>query len=416
MRHISNVVKEAGNMKTLRSQDKRHGDESGQTLLMFVLFLVVLVLFVGLGIDLGFAYVTRANLSKAVDAACLMGIRNISQENAEDIALSTFFANYGRPGRDAGDPNVQVKFDKDGHDNIILNVDAAATVNTFFIRLLPQWSTLPVQAHATATRNKLVISLVLDRSGSMNDNGGAAALPGAVSNFIDFFDDKNDQAATVSFAPAASTDVTMRHPFKTKIKDAANAMTFGGWTCSERGLTNGLAQNYTVNVRPGENVIKVIVFFTDGMANTWYYNFDCGPRNISPDRLLWDPDTGASATAGCTVPGTLPSINGSSVVTTQCAQMNLEAQARAERIASLARDAGNIVYAIGMGDPNAPGECGGTFRALNPDFLKNIANTPDAPKHVDGQTVGAYVIAANSGALEDAFRQIADKILLRITR
>jgi hypothetical protein len=69
-----------------------------------------------------------------------------------------------------------------------------------------------------------------------------------------------------------------------------------------------------------------------------------------------------------------------------------------------------------MGDPNAPGECGGVFRALNPDFLKNLANTPDAPNHVQGQPEGAYVIAANSGALEDAFRQIAAKILLRITR
>jgi Flp pilus assembly protein TadG len=49
--------------------------EGGQTLLMFVLFMVVLFAFVGLAVDLGFAYLTRAQLSKGVDAAALAGMR-----------------------------------------------------------------------------------------------------------------------------------------------------------------------------------------------------------------------------------------------------------------------------------------------------------------------------------------------------
>jgi Flp pilus assembly protein TadG len=46
---------------------------------LFALSLPVLLGFMGLGIDLGFAFIERANLSKAVDAAALAAMRNINQ-------------------------------------------------------------------------------------------------------------------------------------------------------------------------------------------------------------------------------------------------------------------------------------------------------------------------------------------------
>src|ERR1035437_7607012 len=51
-----------------------------------------------------------------------------------------------------------------------------------------------------APRANLVMSLALDRSGSMNGNGGANAIGPAVSAFIDYFDDSQDRAAMVSFS------------------------------------------------------------------------------------------------------------------------------------------------------------------------------------------------------------------------
>src|ERR1700722_5688364 len=81
-------------------------DEGGQTLLMFVLFVIVLFVFVGLGVDLGFAYITRARLSKAVDSACLSGMRNLYQGQglAGQIASNAFLINYGASGRDVAPP------------------------------------------------------------------------------------------------------------------------------------------------------------------------------------------------------------------------------------------------------------------------------------------------------------------------
>lgn len=391
--------------------------EHGQTLLMFVLFMVVLFVFVGLGVDLGFAYITKARLSKAVDSAALTGARSIGQGtiSASAIAKSAFAANYGTSGRDVSPPVPSVVFSNDAANNLLLDVSATSVINTFFIRVLPAWSRLTVGSASEALRAKIVLSLVLDRSGSMSRNGGSAALPGAVANFIDLFYENYDRASMSSFSYGARTDVLMRPDFKSPITTAAKALAFDGWTASERGLTNALVQNNSVSIASGEKVIKVVVFFSDGMANTFYYpTLNCGPQDIAQDLSFWDPVTGNGA-SGCTVPSPFTSINGG-LVTPTCVGMNNEAEDRAERIAFLARAAGNIVYAIGMGDPNDPGECGGAFRALNPDFLKNLANTPDSLTHDGTQPEGDYAIAADSSHLDQVFQTIGSKILLRLTR
>ena len=71
---------------------------------MFAVFLLVMILFVGMAIDLGYAYVTKANLSKAVDAAALRGMLSISKGTAQaaNVAQSVFQANYRSSGRDSG--------------------------------------------------------------------------------------------------------------------------------------------------------------------------------------------------------------------------------------------------------------------------------------------------------------------------
>ena len=71
--------------------------QRAQIFMLFALSLPVLILFMGLGVDLGFAFVTRANLSKAVDAAALAAMRNINQGQAQAtaIAQSAFNTNYG---------------------------------------------------------------------------------------------------------------------------------------------------------------------------------------------------------------------------------------------------------------------------------------------------------------------------------
>ena len=401
-------------------------------MLMFVLFMIALIIFVGLGLDLGFAYITKANLSKAVDAAALMAMRNVSRgtATAQSLGSATFAANYGRPRRDVSVVSPVITFGTE-NNNLTVDVSATATISTFFIRVLgaipglSNWETLQVSSTARATRPNLILSLVLDRSSSMLENGGSSALPGAVANFIDLFDDDLDRASLSTFSWGSSVDVPMEHNFKQDIKDAAQSMAFIplSTTCAERGLTNGFAQNESVTPLPGEQVVKIVVFFTDGMANTFNYEFDCGSRDIFVDGLLFDPVTGATAGTGCTVPVTVSAIDPQTgtltpdaVTVTSCEEMHFQAEDRAERIAYLARAQENIVFSIGMGSPGAEGECGGTFPVLNPAFLKKVANSIGSANYNSDQPTGDYAIAANSGELDQVFQEIANKILARLSR
>jgi len=401
---------------------RTEGNERGQTLLMFVLFMVVLFAFIGLGVDLGFAYVTRSRLSKSVDAACLEGMNNLSsgQAQAALVASNTFFANYGTSGRDVAPPTVTVNFGT-VNGNTVINVGATVSINTFFIRVLPAiggaaWKTLTVGESAQATRADLIMSLVLDRSGSMGTDGGSTYMPPAVTNFVNDFDDTNDLVGMSSFAQWVRTDVSIEHNFKAPIKSAVTSLNYNGYTCAEQGLTNGLAQNQSIPITAGENVIKVIVFFTDGLANTFLYDFNCGPRNISPNRTLYATNSGAVATSGCTVPASVTSILGGTVSTTANGGCDLEheAQNRAIAIADLARSESNIVYCVGLGDPTAAGECGDP--PINPDFLLRVANDPSGANYDPHALSGLAILTYDPSQLDALFEKIASDILLRLSR
>src|ERR1700733_5302408 len=92
-------------------KDRRY--ERGQLLIMLAVIMTGLMLCSGLAIDMGFAYVTRARLQKAVDAACLVAMQNLTQSGqtgARTIAQNSFGANYPTTGLDAAAPAVNVSF------------------------------------------------------------------------------------------------------------------------------------------------------------------------------------------------------------------------------------------------------------------------------------------------------------------
>jgi len=392
-----------------------------QIFLLFALSLPVLILFVGLAVDLGFAFVTRANLSKAVDAAALAAMRNINQGQAEAtaIAQSAFNTNYGSGiGRSLGPPslNVVITTSANATSNAVVNVSATTSINTFFLGLVPGLKTLQIASSAQATRPNLIMSLVLDRSGSMNLNGGAQALPPAVDNFLTYFDNNTDQIADVSFSSVASVDVSIRTNFLNPITNAVNKMAFGGATYSQGGLLDGQAQINSVTVAPGTNVVKVAVFFTDGWANTVEDNLNCPPSTLlnfggcaPPEAAVgWcsgisflDPVTGNSRSCGAT---SFPSqMTGGSLALTQTNIAN-EAMYRAVQVANSMRSQGMVIYAIGLGDK------------ISQAFLQQVANDPASSTFNPNTPVGEAVFAPTAADLQGVFQTIASEILLRLSR
>src|SRR5271170_6215744 len=128
-----------GNLNRRGQREPGRGRERGQVLALFAYFLTVLLLFVGLGVDLGFAYITQARLAKSVDAAALAGISNfyLGLPTATSVANNTFNVNFSpnnkQPGYIQGTPTVQTSFSVDQYSNEIFTVSATATMKTFFI-------------------------------------------------------------------------------------------------------------------------------------------------------------------------------------------------------------------------------------------------------------------------------------------
>lgn len=404
-------------------------NERGQSLPILAVLLVVLILFIGLAIDFGFAYVTKANLSKAVDAACLTGIRNLAQGHAQarSVARSAFNANYGTSGRDVATPEVSIEFSTDTNENTLLSVNATATINTFFIRILPAYRTLSVSAHAQSTRAKLVMSLVLDRSLSMTTNGGDHALKNAVPDFIEMFDDTNDHVALVDFQTFDTVDVPMQVGFIDPIKAAVRSIQFGGGTFAYGGLKDAQAQNNTLVISSGDNVVKVVVFFTDGKSNLVQDTLSCQPTAktynyggydsggtvgfFQPATGHEDCDTnGASGVSCCPGVNKFTSQEDGKDYPFNRNQVTREAEYRSVQKANAMRDDNTIVYAIGLGDN------------INETFLQQVANDPASPTFDANKPHGMALFARDCPSsvcddeLNQVFRTIASNILLRLTQ
>ena len=417
-------------------RNKSGSNERGQILPMLAVFLVVMILFVGLAIDLGYAYVTKANLSKAVDAAALKGMLSLGQGQAGAIAIakSVFAANYQSSGRDSSPPIPNVNFTTDPKTGLLqINVSAATTINTFFARIVPSLQTVSVSDTAQTTRANVLMTLVLDRSGSMNTNDGAQALPIAVQTFLTYFSDTQDQVALASFGSNATLDQSMQHNFTSSINRSVSGMTYIGATYALGGLL--LAQTQESANPP--NVLKVVVFFTDGIANTIEDNLSCpgyplinyGGNAPSEGNGVWfmDPKTGntlpgtgfngtcgynSPATPSCCAARTFPSQEFKTQEPFTTTFITDDAQYRMLQVASTMRTATPpvVIYTVGLGS------------VTNPVFLKQLANTTDSSTYNSSLPSGLYVPAPDCPGplcvteLQQAFQTVATDILLRLTQ
>jgi Flp pilus assembly protein TadG len=415
----------------------------GQIFVLMCFALFVLLAFVGLAIDLGQAYLVKTTLSKAVDAAALTAMRNVSNiSGRQAIATNAFNANYSTVPGLGTPPTPSVVFSLDANGNTIVTISATAPVPTSFIRIFG-YNTLNVSASATALRNPLVMSLILDRSGSMNNNGGAAALPTAVSDFINFFDNATDNVADISFSGADSVDVKMTTNFTTPVTTAVESMPYRGGTYAYGGLLDGENQILSKPLAP--NIIRVAVFFTDGYANTindpnlnctgtakkpvpanWNYGGcaytvggvqECGDINtvffMNTTTGDWtdgkppfngNPNTCPNVAPGGT-PGTFPATGPGVSSTTNAANITLEATYRTEQLATRMRDTDKItIYSIGLGT------------LINKPYLLTIANDPGSPNPDSIGPQGEAAFAPDASQLDTVFQVIASKILLRISQ
>ena len=406
---------------------KAIGKENGQVLIMLALLLPLLCIFVGFAIDFGFAFLVRTNLAKGADAAALATMRNLGKGTTQAQAIGQLIFNLNNnhgPNLFVTAPSANIQISTSGDP--VVNVIASAKIHTFFIGMAG-FPTLTVAASSQATRPPIILSLVLDKSGSMNDNGGAAALPGSVEDFVGYFLEGTDQLGETSFSWTGQDDVNISSTFQSSITSSVKSITFDGATYAYGGLQDAEGQITGVSSPPA-NAVKVAVFFTDGWANSIQstvagnpVNFGgCAPAEFSVGWCngvsCWNGTNGKSI--GGTVVSTTDTAatcDGVSTFTPQdtalgsSAKLTInniatEADYRAVQLANTMRGQGITVYSIGLGDK------------INQTYLYEMANDPASPEYNANEPSGIAAFAPTADALDSAFQVIASNILLRLTQ
>ncbi len=420
-------------MKRFNTLSNRSGlhTQRGAVLVLFSLALIGTLLSAGLAVDLGGAYVSRANLSKAVDAGALSGARYAGGDDAElkkmieNIAL----ANY------SGEAPVKydVTVEHPGTDTTRVRIAGSTRYDTVFARLagIEQFA---MQSAAEAIRYPLDMTLVLDLSLSLEMNNVFDDMQKAATSFLDHFDDKVDQIGLVTFSHTATDNKKPAKLNRSSIKSLINGFDAIYYTNIEEGLR--LAKDNLAAAPARSNAVKVVVLFTDGRATAFRDKFTM-PKGTVPTTYdgvvaanygtssknfvgLFQYNDGRKITkfsskgvptlvkynSGTASPKP-PSLPGGKSLT----GVNVEAigAAQAEAWASSIRQTGAIVYSIGLGDADADDP----WDTPDLEFLKRIANEKGM---VNGsQPKGELMFAPTGAQLEAMCAKVADRILTRLT-
>jgi Flp pilus assembly protein TadG len=234
--------------------------------------LTCLLLFTGVAVDTGRAYVVKAQLTKAVDGAALAAARNLNSGNPRAEAGTIYRANFpiGYMGTTSSTDPAEAGFFSSVVDEAngvnIVTVTATAILPTTFMKL-GNFDTVTVAATGEATRRMVDLSLVLDVSGSIGPAWGA--VRDASRTFINAFDGAHDRLALLTFSDTGRVLRQMPAPRgfdKPGMVAAVPNGLPGGSTNMVEGLYRGWDEVRSVAAGQ-QSGLRIIVLFTDGASN-----------------------------------------------------------------------------------------------------------------------------------------------------
>jgi Flp pilus assembly protein TadG len=247
----------------------------GIALIMLTLMMsLVLIPLVGLAIDGGILFMTKAKLQTAVDAAALAGGRslsvglNLASQTASCTATvnSYLSANFPNGWFGCSNPNVNVNIAQTAFKTRTVTVTAAVQSPLYFLRVLGV-NNATVAAAGQASRRDVNLMLVLDRSESMQVAGVCGTVVNNAVAFVDKFAEGRDRLGLITFMGSPNLDYAPTLNFKTQnptLEQTIGTMVCGGQTGTEPALWMAYQQIIDIN-QPG--ALNVIVLFTDGNPN-----------------------------------------------------------------------------------------------------------------------------------------------------
>lgn len=172
-------------------------NDRGSTYAIAASYVIPLMGFVGLGLDLGRGYMTSSRLQSSVDTATLAAVRmeqlypgtgTSLGPKTLDTVKQFLTANMptGYVGATRADPSVTVAR---AGDEITVQVTVDARVPTTLMQIFGI-KEMPIKASAKGVAGKTLPTavesmLVLDVTGSMDGNGGMTALKDSMTQFLD---------------------------------------------------------------------------------------------------------------------------------------------------------------------------------------------------------------------------------------
>lgn len=250
----------------------RHGNVA----IIFALALVPIMGAAGAAVDISRAYVVKAHLTQALDAAGLAvaGTPGATQQQLETIAQDYFTANY--PETEIGVPGaLQINV-----ANNVVTLGASATLPTALLGIFGIHD-MSVASEVEVTRETkgLEVVLVLDNTGSMSWNGKIGSLRSAAKGLVDILFGEN--------------------PFPDKLKMGIVPFAAGvnvGLNFNQAYMDmNALSSIHGENFTPGTNIWDL---YDDLNNRSWpgcvevrpepYDTSDVAPSASTPD-TLWVP-------------------------------------------------------------------------------------------------------------------------------
>ena len=140
----------------------------GLVALISVIAAPFLILATGTAIDSGRAFLVKAKLFAAVDAAGIAAARAVAEgeDAARDAAIKFYNANLPTDYHDSTTASPTVTFGYDSFGNISIDLSASAEVSTTFLGVFGH-SSLEISATAQTVRRPVDLVLVVDNTTSL---------------------------------------------------------------------------------------------------------------------------------------------------------------------------------------------------------------------------------------------------------
>ncbi len=296
--------------------------EKGISLIIATVAMVGIIPMVGLFVDLGILYASKARLQAAVDGAALAAARSLNlgqsttaqANNAKQTAVNWFYANFpngnwSTSGTVMTSANVTVVDDANNAHQRDVTVTATTNVPTYFMRFL-NFNSNTLNVTGQAARRDLVAMLVMDRSGSMcsingvlqgqpcgeGDGTACDSMITAAKNFTGQFAAGRDQIGLMSFSDGQYKDLAPTINFQTQLgytnstgsgTGIIDNITCAGGTGTAGAMSRAYNELYKMML-PG--ALNVLVLETDGLPNTITYNFNTNNTHAG---------MGLQSTSGC---------------------------------------------------------------------------------------------------------------------